>query len=154
MRSRRTPSTRAVHTIAKERRELPTTDIGKRGISCSGDGEDGEAANHRATPRLRSTRLRRGRSEDHQSGRNENRGSSPNANQPESRGPENRPSLCPHQNSQNCSGRRPDNSHIFVAHHDRHHAINACFCQQHRLQMSKYSPKAFVSASNITFLMR
>jgi hypothetical protein len=51
-------------------------------------------------------------------------------------------------------GRRTDNSHIFVAHHDRHHAINACFCQQHRLQMSKYSPKAFLSASNITFLMR
>ena len=29
-----------------------------------------------------------------------------------------------------------------------------CFCQQHWLQMSKYSPKAFVSASNIVFLMR
>ncbi len=50
-------------------------------------------------------------------------------------------------------GRRTDNSHIFVAHHDRHHASNACFCQQHWLQMSKYLPKAFVSASNILFLM-
>ena len=51
-------------------------------------------------------------------------------------------------------GRRADDSHIFVANHNRRIAINACFCQQYRLQMSKYSPKAFVSASDITFLMR